>query len=103
MPSKRKVHQPNRANVPAKQQTRKSAAKRGYNRNWRKARQVHLAENPQCAMCGKLEGFNESWHVDHIKDHLGDYDVFWDSDNWQTLCPSCHSKKTNQTRLNHGR
>ncbi len=29
--------------------------------------------------------------VDHIEPHNGDYDLFWDVNNWQGLCGSCHS------------
>lgn len=28
--------------------------------------------------------------VDHIKPHRGDMALFWDSDNWQSLCKHCH-------------
>ena len=29
--------------------------------------------------------------MDHKRPHKGDYNLFWDSDNWQGLCASCHS------------
>ena len=32
--------------------------------------------------------------VDHIVPHRGDPALFWDEENWQALCHSCHSKKT---------
>jgi 5-methylcytosine-specific restriction protein A len=32
--------------------------------------------------------------VDHIQPHRGDYELFWDSDNWQPLCATCHGRKT---------
>ena len=32
--------------------------------------------------------------VDHIVPHRGDPRLFWDEENWQALCHSCHSKKT---------
>jgi 5-methylcytosine-specific restriction protein A len=41
--------------------------------------------------------------VDHIIPHKGDMKLFWDSDNWQGLCKSCHSKKTaKEQRDNNG-
>jgi 5-methylcytosine-specific restriction protein A len=32
--------------------------------------------------------------VDHIIPHKGDKDLFWDSNNWQPLCKTCHDEKT---------
>ena len=32
--------------------------------------------------------------VDHIVPHRGDKELFWDKNNWQALCFSCHSSKT---------
>jgi len=29
--------------------------------------------------------------VDHIRPHRGDLGLFWDSNNWQSLCWTCHS------------
>lgn len=34
--------------------------------------------------------------IDHIKPHKGDKALFFDMNNVQTLCKSCHSKKTRQ-------
>lgn len=28
--------------------------------------------------------------VDHIEAHRGDMALFWDRNNWQTLCKPCH-------------
>lgn len=28
--------------------------------------------------------------VDHIKPHKGDSQLFWDQDNWQSLCKTHH-------------
>ena len=32
--------------------------------------------------------------VDHIRDHKGDWGLFTDRENLQSLCHSCHSRKT---------
>jgi len=32
--------------------------------------------------------------VDHIVAHRGDYELMWDSANWQPLCAGCHGLKT---------
>lgn len=60
-----------------------------YGRRWRKARYLFLLEHTDCEECG--DSANE---VDHIIPHRGNNELFWDKTNWQTLCKSCHSKKT---------
>jgi 5-methylcytosine-specific restriction protein A len=32
--------------------------------------------------------------TDHIIPHRGDKRLFWDANNWQALCLSCHGAKT---------
>ena len=58
---------------------------------WRKARSYYLAINPLCIMCLRVGRERRATVVDHIRDHGGDYGLFWDQDNWQGLCPTCHS------------
>ena len=58
---------------------------------WRKARARHLDEHPLCVMCERQGITTAASVVDHIKEHKGDYDLFWDPKNRQSLCPSCHS------------
>lgn len=72
--------------------SRASAAKRGYDARWRRARKHYLAKHPLCVECGAL-----ATDVDHIVDHRGNYELFWDTNNWQSLCHSCHSIKTQKT------
>jgi len=66
---------------------RPSAAARGYNHEWRKARLEYLATHPLCRMCGK-----PSTLVDHIIAHRGDNRLFWTRTNWQPLCTPCHNR-----------
>jgi 5-methylcytosine-specific restriction enzyme A len=68
---------------------RGTAAQRGYGARWRKARKWYLMNNPICVSCGDVATV-----VDHIIPHKGNYDLFWDKNNWQSLCSSCHSRKT---------
>lgn len=69
--------------------TRPSAAKRGYGRAWQVASKNFLCENPTCNECGRLAGV-----VDHITPHKANMVLFWDCDNWQSLCKPCHDAKT---------
>lgn len=32
--------------------------------------------------------------MDHIQDHHGDHDLFWNTENWQPLCAYHHNRKT---------
>jgi 5-methylcytosine-specific restriction protein A len=64
---------------------------RGYDRAWRRLRAAHLARHPYCVTpgCGRLGN-----QVDHIKAHREDEALRLDPRNLQTLCHSCHSRKT---------
>lgn len=73
---------------------RESAAKRGYNAKWQKARIAYLQKNPLCVDCQAEGRIVSARIVDHIIPHKGDEKLFWDQDNWQSLCQSHHSKKT---------
>lgn len=66
---------------------RPTAAQRGYNHEWRKARLAFLALHPSCALC-----FAPATVVDHITPHRGDDALFWNPLNWQPLCESCHNR-----------
>ena len=77
-----------------KRTDRASASKKGYNSSWRKAAQNYLLNNPLCKSCLNENRLIQSEVVDHIKPHKGDYDLFWNVDNWQALCKRCHDKKT---------
>lgn len=61
---------------------------------WVKAAKSWLRRNPLCVDCGELGVIEPATDVDHIKPHKGDRRLFWDRSNWQSLCHSCHSRKT---------
>ncbi len=65
---------------------------RGYTYAWQRARLDFLAVNPLCAMCKASGRVTESCVVDHREPHRGDMELFWNRDNWQALCVTCHSK-----------
>jgi len=59
---------------------------------------MFLARHPLCA---EHEGRGRKVAavlVDHIVPHCGDYGLFWDEDNWQSLCKPCHDRKTARER-----
>ncbi len=61
---------------------------------WRTARSRFLKANPLCVRCKDNGTITPATVVDHIKPHRGDKTLFWDENNWQSLCKSCHDKKT---------
>ncbi|WP_304382500.1 HNH endonuclease [Turicimonas muris] len=77
-----------------RQRYKGTSSQRGYNSAWRKARLAFLMEHPLCAECERQGKTTVATCVDHIKPHRGDMNLFWDESNWQSLCQSCHSRKT---------
>lgn len=68
-----------------------------YNlREWRRKSKQYRLNNPLCVHCERDGKVKASEVVDHIIDHKGDLESFWNIDNWQALCKKCHSKKTSQ-------
>ena len=73
---------------------RGSAAARGYDARWRKARVVYLGLHPLCAECRRHGSTVAASVVDHIQPHKGNRKLFWEESNWQALCKRCHDAKT---------
>ncbi len=61
-----------------------------YDYRWQKARVAFLNANPLCAMCERRGRVTVATVVDHVIPHRGDRRIFWDRENWQPLCASCH-------------
>ena len=77
---------------------RGSATERGYDAKWRRARKRFLRSHPLCANCLSQGVLTPATVVDHIVPHRGDRALFWDENNWQPLCKSCHDRKTGSGR-----
>ncbi len=71
----------------------KSSTQRGYSYKWQQARALFLAENPLCVMCKQETPprLTVATVVDHRIPHRGDSGIFWDQENWQSLCANHHS------------
>ena len=81
----------------AKERERRTSTERGYGRRWQASRLVFLSrpENALCRPCLKKNPpqVTAATVVDHIKDHKGDHQLFWDESNWQPSCEHCHNAR----------
>lgn len=57
-------------------------------------RPAQLFREPFCRECGKQGKRVAATDVDHVQDHKGSWAMFTDSGNLESLCHSCHSRKT---------
>jgi len=73
---------------------RGTATERGYDSRWRAARDAHLESEPLCRHCCTMGLIVAATVVDHIQPHKGDKALFWRRSNWQSLCQTCHNRKT---------
>ena len=70
---------------------RETAAQRGYDSRWQKYRKWYLKRHPLCV------NFHECGNMATVVDHIipvSKGGSFWDPNNHQPMCKSCHDKKT---------
>ncbi len=78
---------------------RGTAAQRGYGYKWQQASKGFLRSHPLCVYCERQGRVKAATLVDHITPHKGDQALFWDKNNWQSMCSSCHdSVKSREER-----
>ena len=73
---------------------RGNANERGYTKRWSRVRTAYLHDHPLCETCKAAGILTPATVVDHIVPHRGDHALFWDRENWQSLCRKCHNVKT---------
>ncbi len=73
---------------------REYACERGYGRAWQRERKKYLQLHPICVRCYEEGKIVPATVVDHIVPHRGDMKLFWDRENWQSLCKHHHDVKT---------
>jgi len=61
---------------------------------WKRLRAAQLLQEPFCRVCAQRGLRVPATDVDHIRDHKGDWEVFTDEGNLESLCHVCHSRKT---------
>lgn len=90
----RYCEQHRRVAVQQSEQRRASSSERGYTGAWQRARAGFLRAHPLCAEHKRQGEIVPASVVDHIVPHKGDKALFWDRNNWQSLCKTCHDRKT---------
>ena len=68
-------------------------------KRYKELRRLFLERNPFCVECQKGTDYMPGRLVpavilDHKIPHKGDYNLFWDTSNWQGLCDTHHRKKS---------
>jgi 5-methylcytosine-specific restriction protein A len=64
-------------------------------KRWQTIRIKVLREQPLCVLKGKREQCRViATEVDHITPHRGERRLFFDRQNLQAMCRSCHAQKT---------
>ena len=72
-------------------------------KRWKCERIRYLTNNPFCVECAKDDTLKPASIVDHIIDHKGNESLFWDINNWQSLCIKHHNSKTAKENKVFGR
>lgn len=58
---------------------------------WRKLRKLQLSEYPLCHLCEKIGRTVPATTVDHVIPHKGDWNLFIERTNHQSVCTACHN------------
>lgn len=89
----------------ATQIKRESSSARGYGAKWQKAAAQFKHAHPLCGQrtlnqipvmsaCYDSGRVTPAYQVDHVIPHRNNQQLFWDTDNWQSLCRSCGAAKS---------
>lgn len=68
-----------------------------------KLRPAQLLKEPFCRECAKAGVRTRATVVDHVVPHRGNWALFADPGNLQSLCKSCHDRKTALEKLEERR
>lgn len=91
MPTKPKTYRPPGYRNPAQlakayDDSRGTAQQRGYTARWARYSKARLLEHPLCVLCLSEGRQVIATCTDHIKPASKYPDLFWDTDNHQSLC-----------------
>lgn len=63
-----------------------------HSTRYRVAIGVYKSENPLCERCLKENRMVPVYIVHHKIPHEGNAELFWNRDNWESVCNPCHEK-----------
>jgi len=86
-----KGSKPKRVQTPSEQRQKH---RKLYDYKWSLASKLYRQLNPFCVKCEAEGRTSFAQAVDHIVPHKGDYERFWNEQNWQSLCHACHNAKS---------
>jgi 5-methylcytosine-specific restriction enzyme A len=66
---------------------------------WQAMRSNQLSADPLCSYCGEQAMVVAASVVDHIRPHRGNYQLFFDPLNLQSLCKACHDRRKQREEL----
>lgn len=94
LPSRFPTYQPGNEQARSRFRDDTQAWRRWYKlARWQKLRwSILVRDHFTCKMCERIEGNTSQLVGDHIKPHRGDEAMFWDANNIQCLCKSCHDR-----------
>lgn len=70
-----------------------------HSRRYRTAAAIFKANNPLCVRCEAKEIITPVYLIHHKIPHEGDWNLFWDKENWESLCNSCHEEEHSSNRF----
>lgn len=73
---------------------RGTSTERGYTYRWNERSKRYRTEHPLCVPCQLKDRIIGTECVDHIVPRHSCAELFWDEDNWCSMCWRCHSIKT---------
>lgn len=73
-----------------------SSGERSYNARWQRRRKMFLWCNPLCYYCERAGNVTPATVVDHKEPHRFNAELFWNEDNWQSLCTTHHQSSKQQ-------
>lgn len=71
-------------------------------KRWRNLRSYHLMESPLCIHCHKNGKLVSATVVDHIIPRKERPDLELEETNLQSLCESCHNRKSGRSKRGRG-
>lgn len=92
---RKEVWEKHEADIAKAERVKDRASKKGYkDKVWKAAEAKYLTEVPLCEDCARRGYVSVALAVIHKNDPILDRVLFWDRNNWLSVCEPCHARKT---------